>query len=462
MEPVLDRASIEELFISDFDNNQEIINYNSTDNIKKIRQKAIESFKNQGFPNTKNEYYRFTDIKKLIETSGRLVHQFYPPKITQPINEVFQCEIDEMDTYDIMVLDGWYPKTQPLFQKLSTGGFVGSFAEGMELYPEIIDQHYAKYADINSDPLIALNTAFAADGVLAYFPKDSKMTKPLQIVYVVSGKKDLLTERLVQPRNLFVIENNCDIKLVLCDHTLTTDKSLTNTVTEIIIGENSNVEIYRIQNQSNNAAQISNIHIQQKANSSLIFNTVTLNGGFIRNNLNTTLTGENCKANLYGLYLTDRTQHIDNTTLIDHASPNCQSHELFKGILDEKATGVFRGKIMVRKDAQKTDSYQKNNNLLLTDDANMTTMPQLEIYADDVKCSHGATIGYLDQEEMFYLRSRGINRKEARYLLMNAFASEIINKIKVKPLRERYAMLVSQRLRGELSPCASCVLKCYE
>jgi len=242
----------------------------------------------------------------------------------------------------------------------------------------------------------------------------------------------------------------------------TFDKSLTNTVTEIVVGKNSNLEIYRVQNQNNSASQISNVHIHQKAGSKLTFNTITLNGGFIRNNITVKLSGKESAANLYGLYLTDRTQYIDNTTLIDHVSPNCESTELFKGILDEEAEGVFRGKIMVRPDAQKTNSFQKNNNLLLTDTATMNSMPQLEIYADDVKCSHGATTGYLDQEEMFYLRSRGISRKEARYLLMNAFASEIINKINIEPLRDRYALLVSQRLRGELSPCASCAMKCFE
>ena len=249
---------------------------------------------------------------------------------------------------------------------------------------------------------------------------------------------------------------------MLCDHTLSNDTSFSNMVTEVFVGENAQVEIHRLQNQNNHASQMSTMQIYQEGGSTVTCNTITLNGGFVRNNTNVVLDGEDAECNLYGIYLIDKTQHVDNHTFIDHKKANCRSNELFKGILDDQATGVFRGKIMVRKDSQHTDSYQKNNNLLLTDEAKIDTLPQLEIYADDVKCSHGATVGYLDDEEMFYLRSRGICQKEARLLLMNAFASEIINKIGIEVLRLRIAFLVSKRLRGELSYCESCVLNCRE
>ena len=361
----------------------------------------------------------------------------------------------------MVTLNGWYPKTIPLLQTLPSGGVVGSLAEAMQLYPEYFDQHYGQYADIHTDAFTALNTAFAADGIFGYFPAGSTMTKPLQLVNVVT-QPDSYLPPVVQPRNLYIVEKNATVKIVICDHTLTNDKSLTNTVSEVFVGENAHVEIYRIQNQHNNAARISNFNIYQKKNSHVTINTLTLHGGFIRNNLNVILSEENCETNVYGLFLVDRTQLVDNNTFIDHQKPNCQSNEFYKGILDEQSKGVFRGKIMVRKDAQKTNSYQRNNNLLLSDEATMNTMPQLEIYADDVKCSHGATVGYLDQEQMFYILSRGINPKDARLLLMQAFASEIISKIDIPPIRDRISSLVYKRLRGELSPCASCVLKCND
>jgi Fe-S cluster assembly protein SufD len=202
--------------------------------------------------------------------------------------------------------------------------------------------------------------------------------------------------------------------------------------------------------------------LNKKDRSQVSINTITLNGGFVRNNTNIVINGEYAEANIFGTHLTDRTQHVDNNTFIDHRKPNSTSNELFKAILDDDARGVFRGKIMVRKDAQNTNSYQSNNNLLLTDNARMNTMPQLEIYADDVKCSHGATVGYLGADELFYLRSRGICEREARLLLMNAFVGEIIDKIHVPALKERITYLVNKRLRGELSHCATCLLNCRE
>jgi Fe-S cluster assembly protein SufD len=384
------------------------------------------------------------------------------PVIATPIEEFFKCEIHELDTYDLVLIDGHYPKGIPLFQRLDGGAVVGSLSEAMEVYPDIIDLHFSKYADLKSDGMVALNTAFATDGIFTYFPENTNISKPIQIVTLVNKNENLLFQPIIQYRNLVIVEKNSHLKIVFCDHTMTNERSISNSVTEIYVGENAHVEIIRVQNQHNNAAQISGFHIYQENNSTLTMNTLTLNGGFVRNNVNVQIAGENCTTNLYGLYLVDRQQHVDNNTYINHLKPNSHSEEFYKGILDDQARGVFRGKIEVSKDAQKTASYQKNNNLLLTDEATMSTMPQLEIYADDVKCSHGATVGYLDAEAMFYMMSRGICEKEARLLLMNAFASEIIKKISIESLRDRLSQLVYKRLRGELSPCATCVLKCND
>jgi Fe-S cluster assembly protein SufD len=456
------QGHLEEVFISDFELNKNTILKSATPFVRQARIDALETMKSVTIPSNKTELYKFTNIRGLLSDSGRLVHNYNIPSIVSPLEEFFRCEIHELDTYDLVLVDGYYPKGIPLFQRLDGGAVVGSLKEAMEVYPEIIDKHYSKYSDAHSDGMIAFNTAFATDGIFTYFPANTGISKPIQIVTLVNKNENLLFQPIIQYRNLIVIEKNSQIKIVFCDHTMSNERSISNSVTEIFVGENANVEVYRVQNQHNKAAQVSDFHIHQESNSNFSMNTLTLNGGFVRNNVNVQVNGENCTTNLYGLYLVDRQQHVDNNTCINHLKPNSRSEELYKGILDDQARGVFRGKIEVSRDAQKTASYQKNNNLLLTDEATMNTMPQLEIYADDVKCSHGATVGYLDAEALFYLRSRGISEKESRLLLMNAFASEIIKKISIESLRDRLSQLVYKRLRGELSPCATCVLKCND
>jgi Fe-S cluster assembly protein SufD len=462
MTQTLSANKLEEIFISDYTENKTVISRKDSDYVSKLRDEAIKKFEEKGIPSVKDELWRFSNIRKVMDGCGRLIHPFTQPKdLNTPVEEIFQCDINELDTYDLALINGWYPQTMPLFQTYPGGARVGSLSEAFELYPEIIEEHYGKYANIE-EPFTALNTAFATDGIFGLFPDNTQMEKPIQIVNLVTKEEFLMGSQMIQYRNLFVVGKNSHVKIVICDHTLSAEKSLTNSVIELFVDENSHVEIYRLQNQNNNGAQVTKLEIHQKKNSNVISNTITLNGGFVRNNQNVVLAEENSESNLYGTYLIDEEQHVDNNTFIHHKVPNCLSNELFKGILDENAKGAFRGLIKVDKDAQQTNSYQKNNNLLLTDTATMNTLPQLEIYADDVKCSHGATVGYLDAEEMFYLQARGISKKEARLLLMNAFVSEILDNIKIPVLQDRIRFLVNQRLRGELSHCATCVLRCEE
>ncbi|MFC2114435.1 Fe-S cluster assembly protein SufD [Bacteroidota bacterium] len=451
------------ILATDLEQNLEIVSKNDTEKVKKIRAEALASLKKLGLPKQSDELWRFTNVRKHFEESGKLMHPFLPPEdVNTPIREIFQCNVNELDTYDLAIINGWYPRTLPLFQTLTDGAVIGSFSEALDLYPDFIDAHFAQYADYKSDALTALNTAYASDGVFAWIPENTKVAKPIQIVNLVSQPEGSFFQQLIQPRNLIIVEKNAQVRLVLCDHTLSNNKSLTNMVTEIFVDEGASLEVYRLQNQNNNGALISRLNVHQKDHSQVTVNTITLNGGFVRNETSLVIDGEYSEANLYGTHLTDRTQHVDNNTFIDHRKPNSISNELFKAILDDDASGVFRGRIMVRKDAQNTNSYQANNNLLLTDTARMNTMPQLEIYADDVKCSHGATVGYLGAEELFYLRARGISEKEARLLLMSAFVGEIVEKINIPAVRDRITYLVSKRLRGELSHCATCVLNCRE
>jgi len=455
--------NIDSILVDDFNNNSTQLGNGEPEELKQLRQQAIRHFKEQGIPGIKNENWRFTNIKKLLEKAGRLDHCLTPPNdVNQPMEEVFQCDITELDTYDLALVDGWFPRSLPLIQTLDGGIKTGSLKEATELYPELVLPHYGKIAPTDQDAFTALNTAFAQDGIFAWFPQNSQADKPIQVVNLVLETDHRFLTPFVHMRNLIVVEKNSHARIVLCDHTLSSDQSFATSVTEISIGENARVELVRVQNQNSQAVQVSSIYVHQKEGSEFTSNTITLNGGFLRNNQYVELQEPHSVANLFGCFLVDRKQHVDNNTFIHHRVPDCESNELFKGILDEEAHGVFKGLILVDKDAQRTNSYQKNNNLLLTDKAMMNTLPQLEIYADDVKCSHGATVGYLNDDEHFYLVSRGINPREARLMLMNAFAAEIVRKLQVPALRDRISYLILKRLRGELTHCNSCVIRCRE
>jgi Fe-S cluster assembly protein SufD len=303
---------------------------------------------------------------------------------------------------------------------------------------------------------VALNTLFAQDGVFVYIPRKTVLDKPLQIINLSHSFNNLRITR----RNLIIADDHASAGIVVCDHTLCNRSYLANSLTEVFVGENTALAYDRLQNENSLSTQINHLFVHQLGGSRFSSNSISLHGGLIRNNFYVGQHGEHCETNLNGLFLCDDNQHVANYVLVDHASPHGVSNQLFKGILDGNATGAFNGKIMVRKDAQKIQAYQKNNNLLLSSAARMNTKPHLEIYADDVKCSHGATVGQLDSEAMFYLRSRGIGEKEARHLLMYAFANEIVSRISIPVLKERIIDLVDKRLRGELSLCSDCNIHC--
>ena len=291
-------------------------------------------------------------------------------------------------------------------------------------------------------------------GLFVYVPKGITLDKPLQVINVLLSESDLF----VTQRNLVVLEENAHANLVFCDHTLTSKNFFTNSLTEIFVGEGSNLEFNNLQNEHDEAGRVSSIFVHQGRSSSINSTTITLHSGLVRNNVKIKLDGEGAENTTSGLFLTDKTQHVDNFVFVEHAKPHCTSNQMFKGVLDDQSTGAFNGRILVDRDAQKTAAYQKNSNLLLTSEAKMNTRPQLEIYADDVKCSHGATVGQLDQEALFYMQARGIGKKEARLLLMYAFAHEIIQNIKIENLRFRIDEMVNKRLRGELSRCHNCAV----
>ncbi|MBP1668005.1 MAG: Fe-S cluster assembly protein SufD [Bacteroidetes bacterium] len=452
-ETILTPQDISAEWLRLYRDNSDILTKNSGEILNSQRAKALDDFMRLGIPSTKNEAYRYTRVEDYLK--GNYDAEFTNDPFKVDLREIFKCDIPELDTHVVLVLNGFY-YTDNNPAGLPDGIIVCGLNEASVKYPDIFRQHYGKYAGTETDGLVALNTLFANDGVFVYVPDGMSLERPLQIINLSFSLRNLRITR----RNLFVTGDNSSCSIVLCDHTLCAHSYITNSLTEIYAGRNARVDFSRMQNENSLSSQITHAFIHQEESSKVTSNTISLHGGLIRNNFFVRLNGTGCESNLYGLFLGDDNQHIANFTLIHHAMPQCTSNQLFKGILDDNATGSFNGKIYVSRDAQKTLAYQKNNNILLSPAARMNTKPHLEIYADDVKCSHGATVGRLDTEAMFYLRSRGIGEKEARQLLMYAFADEIISKISVSILRERIIGLVDKRLRGELARCNNCDVRC--
>jgi len=416
-----------------------------------LRAKAFEVFNAKGIPSNKVEDYKYTNLQPHFK--GTFDIALSNEAAFNGMDTKFTCDVPELDTHNVFLVNGWYSHQNEV-NNLPKGVIVGSIRECAVKHPEVFEKYYGHTAPADNDPMAAMNTAFAQDGAFIYIPKGIVVEKPIQLVNIMNGDND----RLVFQRNLIVVEDNAQVKIMLCDHTIAPQKFVINNLTEAFANENSILDVYNVQNQHNLTTQVSGMYVHQKKHSNILTNNLTLHSGITRNNIRVTMDDEHCESHVYGLYLSDKNQHVDNFTFIDHAKPNCQSFELFKGVLDDSASGAFTGRVLVRPDAQQTNAYQSNNNLLLTENAKINSKPQLEIYADDVKCSHGATVGQLDDEAMFYLRARGINPTEGRILLMFAFAYEVIDKIRVEPLKENIRSLVEKRFRGEFDKCDSCVV----
>jgi Fe-S cluster assembly protein SufD len=448
------KSEITEKYLGLYNDNIIKISGISSPFINSFRKSAFEKFNELGIPTRKNEAYKYTNLDIFFKHDYESYFMPIPSDFVKA--EEFRCDVTDLDAYGIVLLNGFYPTLNEKLRQLPSGVWIGSLNEASLRFPDKFEKHFGKYAKSENDGLIHLNTAMASDGVFVYVPEGVTLSKPVQVVNLVQSDQDMFN----QHRNLIIADNNSNFSIIICDHTLSPQKFLTNAVTEVFVGENAHFDIIRVQNEHNNACKITSTFIHQEKNSVTSSNNITLHGGLIRNSTYHTLAGEGAESHSYGLFLADKWQHVDNFVNVDHAVPHCTSDQLFKGVLDDMSTGAFNGRILVRPDAQGTLAYQKNNNILLTDDAKMDSKPQLEIFADDVKCSHGATIGQLNGDALFYLQSRGIDKREARLMLMFGFAHEVIQNIKVEALRERMDNLVMQRLKGELSRCASCLVKC--
>ena len=397
--------------------------------LQQIRQAAISRFSDLGFPTSRQEEWKYTEVAPIRRTLFKPAT--YEPN-GLPTERLTGLTFANLQCPRLVFLNGHYSAELSSLKGLPETVQVKSLAEVLEQNPDGIESYLTRYARYQDHPFVALNTALFQDGALVHVSKGEVIQEPIHLLFLSTAAEEVVA---VHPRNLILVDSNSQVTIVESYIGLHKGVYFTNSVTEIVVAENAVVDHYKLHQESRKAFHIDTLQVHQDRSSSVRTFNATLGGELTRNEVNVVLDGEGAECNLNGLYLISGTQHVDNHTRLEHAKPHCDSREMYKGILDEKATGVFHGRIVVRPGAQKTDSKQTNNNLLLSDDALINTKPQLEIYANDVKCTHGATIGQLDPEALFYLRTRGIDRTTARSLLIYAFASQVVNRIKVDLVR---------------------------
>ena len=417
-----------------------------------VRDEAYENFKSLGFPTKKVERYKYTDIEKLFEPNYGLNIN----RLDIPVNpyDAFRCDVPNLSTSLYFVVnDAFYKKSEPK-ALLPEGVIVDSLKNQAERNPELIAKYYAKLAKTDEDAITALNTMLAQDGLLVYVPKNVVVDRAIQVINILRSDVDMMVNRRV----LIVVEEGAEAKLLFCDHAADDCNFLATQVIEAYVGRNASLDLYCLEETHAKNVRVSNLYIDQQADSRLNHNVITLHNGVTRNRVDLSLSGEGAECVLNGCVIADKEQHVDNNTVIDHKVEHCTSSQLYKYVLDEKAKGAFAGRVLVRHGAQKTSSEMRNQNICATREARMFTQPMLEIYADDVKCSHGSTVGQLNDAAMFYMQQRGISQKEAKLLLEFAFVNEVIDTIRLEPLRDRLHHLVEKRFRGELSKCEGCKL----
>ncbi|MGB5205625.1 Fe-S cluster assembly protein SufD [Eudoraea sp.] len=408
-----------------------------------IRSEAIKNFEVKGFPDRKQEAWKYTSLNSL----QKIDFSIFPKGINAlEYKDVKQYFLHEIDTYKIVFIDGVYSS---FLSETTHDGIdicLMSAALSKPMYKQIIDVYFNAVAS-KDESLTTLNTAFSKEGAYIYIPKNKMPKKPIEILHFATGNEAAL---LLQPRNLIIAEENAELQIIERHQSLTSNEVLTNCVTEIFAAKNAIVDYYKVQNDVKNASLIDNTYISQKSNSTVKVHTFSFGGKLTRNNLNYYQNGEYIDSTMKGVTILGEKQHVDHHTLVHHREPNCESHQDYKGIYGEKSIGVFNGKIIVDKIAQKTNAFQQNNNILISDKATINTKPQLEIFADDVKCSHGCTIGQLDEEALFYLQTRGIPKKEAAALLMYAFANNVLASVRIPELKLRINRLIANKLGVQL------------
>ena len=442
--------SHEQEYIEIFDHNRELIEEPCATLLNAARGRAAVQFRSMGFPGIKEENWLHSNVAKRFATDfgmnlGRV-------EVKTDMQSIFTCDVPNLKTRQAFIINDTF-RNSTGGKELPEGVILASLNETAEKYPTLLQPYYDALA-VNGDNIAQFNTMFAQDGMVLYVPKNCVVDETIQVVTLLQSNVEMLSNR----RLLVILEENSSASLLICDHSSMEKQTLSTQVMEVFLGRGAQFNLYELEETSHSNTRLGHLYVRQQADSSFNHSNITLTNGFTRNYINVSLEGHGAETNICGLAIGDKEQHIDNHTLVDHKTGNCNSNELYKYILDEHSTGVFAGKMLIRPDAQHTNSQQTNRNLCLTNDAHMYAQPQLEIYADDVKCSHGSTVGQLDENALFYMQQRGIPADEARHLLMYAFAGEVIDHIGIEALRDRLHMLVEKRLRGELNHCKGCSL----
>jgi Fe-S cluster assembly protein SufD len=407
--------------------------------LHELRSHAIKNFENKGFPTKKEEAWKYTYLNAILKNDFSV----FPKKENAiEFKDVKKYFLHEIDTYKVVFIDGIFSSFLSSTTHDGLDVCLMSSALTKPKYKMVIDTYFNQIAN-KEDSLTSLNTAFSLEGAYINIPKSKVVEKPIEIIYFSTGNEAAL---MVQPRNLVIVGENAHVQIVERHQSLNSNPVLTNSVTEIFAQKRAIVDYYKIQNDVQTANLIDNTYIAQKQESRVAVHTFSFGGNITRNNLNFYHQGERIDSTLKGITIIGDKQHVDHYTLVQHATPNCESHQNYKTILNDSSTGVFNGKIFVEKEAQKTDAFQQNNNILIGDKATINAKPQLEIFADDVKCSHGCTIGQLDESAMFYMQQRGIPKKEAKALLMYAFTSEVTNSVKIPELKAKIARIIADKL----------------
>jgi Fe-S cluster assembly protein SufD len=406
--------------------------------IHDIRSEAIKSFEANGFPSKKEEAWKYTSLNSVLKHDYSI---FPKQEDTIEYSDIKKYFIHDIDTYQIVFIDGKF--ASHLSQTTHDGLDICLMSSALNKpkYRLIIENYFNKIAP--KDSLTSLNTAFSNEGVYIHIPKNKLVSKPIQIIHFSTGNEAAL---MLQPRNLIVVDENSHVQIIERHQSLTDNPVLTNSVTEIFGNKRAIVDYYKIQNDNKNASLIDSTYVNQKDQSHCLVHTFSFGGKLTRNNLNFYQNGEHMDSTMKGITIIGEKQHVDHNTLVHHIEPNCESHQDYKGIFNDSSTGVFNGKVIVNKEAQKTNAFQSNNNILLSDKSTINSKPQLEIFADDVKCSHGCTIGQLDESALFYMKSRGIPEKEAKGLLMYAFSNNVLKSVKIPELKQRITKIIATKL----------------
>ncbi len=446
----------EQQYIELYEQARQMIFDHAPEAMNAVRDEAFENFRRQGFPSKKVERYKYTDVQKLFQPD----YGVNLSRLQIPVDpyEAFRCDVPNLSTSLYFVVNDMFYHDDKPKGNLPEGVLIGS----MRNYPDLVGKYYAKLAKTSDDAITALNTMLAQDGMLVYVPKNVKVDRAIQVINILKATPQnaqrQVPDLMVNRRVLLILEEGAEIKMLFCDHTADDRNFLATQVIEAYVGDNASLDLYCMEETHHKNVRVSNVYIDQQANSRVNHNVITLHNGITRNKLDLTFSGEGAECQCYGCVIADKQQHVDNNTLITHKVPHCTSNELYKYVLDDKATGAFAGRVLVEHGAQKTTSQMTNQNLTATKEARMYTQPMLEIYADDVKCAHGSTVGQLNDAALFYMRQRGISLQEAKLLLQNAFINEVIDKMQLEPLRDRLHYLVEKRFRGELNKCEGCRL----